>query len=166
MCFPVALTSLPLPRQVSNAEQNDTVSLRERFAGTCGTSAAEHYQLRSSVDGAYQRIVSAMVSSIERLAESDSKYGNKLRLENYAAILTTISRHAKRAPILNHFQDFLVQKRESALQVSPDTFTYTTQVPKRLSQPLHNSSIATICGSPFTSPWLLDYVTALCCGLL
>jgi hypothetical protein len=73
--------------------------------------------VRSILDDAYQRLLGVMMSTIERLAASDPKYGNKLRLENTSALLDTISTHSVHVPVLASFQDRLARAKEDAVQV-------------------------------------------------
>ena len=75
-------------------------------------------QVRSILDDAYQRLLGAMMSTIERLAASDPKYGNKLRLENTSALLDAVAPHSVCVPVLASFRDRLSRAKENAVQVS------------------------------------------------
>lgn len=91
-------------------------------------------QVRAVLDDAYNRLIRAMIGTIERLAASDTKYGNKLRLENYSGLLDAIHHHANSVTTLANFRDGLEKSKEAAVQV-------------RLR--------ASLCLLPFPPSWLL-----------
>jgi len=92
------------------------LSLRARFIGTGGSGVSAATQVRNVMDDAYRRLLDTIISTIERLAAGDAKYGNKLRVENYSALLDAISHHANSVPVLAHFRQRLLQARETAVQ--------------------------------------------------
>ncbi len=48
-----------------------------------GSPSGAIHRVRSEVDGVYQELAGRLFTSLERLAASDPKYGDRLRLENY-----------------------------------------------------------------------------------
>jgi hypothetical protein len=70
------------------------------------------------MDDAYRRLISEMITAIERLAQADAKYGNKLRLENYSMLIGAVQHYASSVPILSHFVDKLQTAKETAVRAS------------------------------------------------
>ena len=59
--------------------------------------------VRKEVDLAYMRIVESMFRSIESLANSDEKHGDRLRLENYSYFEMSVGPLARHVPALTRY---------------------------------------------------------------
>ena len=65
---------------------------------------------------AYGLLARAMFQSIERLAATDSKHGDRLRLENYAYFVTAISDRAGTVPVLQWHVRQAAAAKQRAMQ--------------------------------------------------
>ena len=59
--------------------------------------------VRQEVDLAYMRLVESMFRSIESLARSDEKHGDRLRLENYSYFDKSVGPLARHVVVLNRY---------------------------------------------------------------
>lgn len=61
--------------------------------------------VRKEVDLAYMRLVESMFRSIESLAHSDEKHGDRLRLENYSYFDKSVGPLARHVAVLNRYSN-------------------------------------------------------------
>ena len=93
------------------------------FAVCCYLQSARRQQIsagcRELVTPAYGLLARAMFQSIERLASTDSKHGDRLRLESYAYFVTAISEKGSTVPVLRwHVQQAAAGKQRSRLCIT------------------------------------------------
>ncbi|KAF8055038.1 SEC3A [Scenedesmus sp. PABB004] len=89
---------------------------RVNAAGAGGKAAADAARsVRAEADAAYGALLPAALSRLERLAGSDPKYGERLRLENYAFLGASLAPLAAATPALQHHWQACESRRKAAL---------------------------------------------------
>ncbi len=71
---------------------------------------------REVVNPAYALLVRAMFQTTERLAATDTKHGDRLRLESYAYFVTAISDGGQAAPVLQWHVRQAAAAKQRAMQ--------------------------------------------------
>ena len=75
------------------------------------------HQSRDLADPLYAILTRAMFASLERISATDTKHGERLRLENYIFFQTALRGQAERNPVLAYFVGLAEENKQHSIQV-------------------------------------------------